>query len=74
MFFFGAVEQVDEDTSVPVPDRLFNELELLVAATNAGLLPPGLVNPNHPRFGPIPAEPHDVHHQGEPAAHQQRTR
>ena len=37
--------------AIPVPDRLFNEQELLVAATNAGLLPPGLVNPDHPRFG-----------------------
>ena len=34
MFFFGAVEYVNEDTSIPVPDRQFNELELLVAATS----------------------------------------
>ena len=55
-FFFGAVEQVYEDTSQTVPDRQFTELERLVAATNAGLIPKGLVNPNHGRFGPIPGE------------------
>ena len=54
MFFFGAFEFVNEDTSIPVPDRQFDELELLVSATTAGLIPPGLVNPNHPRAGPIP--------------------
>ncbi len=54
MFFFGAFEFVNEDTSIPVPDRQFNELELLVAATRAGQLPAGLVNPNHPRAGEIP--------------------
>ena len=54
MFFFGAFEYVNEDTSIPVPDRQFNELELLVSATNTGLVPPGLVNPNHPRAGAIP--------------------
>jgi Carboxypeptidase regulatory-like domain len=54
MFFFGALEYVNEDTSIPVPDRQFNELELLVAATAAGKVPPGLVHPNHPRAGAIP--------------------
>ena len=54
MFFFGALEYVNEDTSIPVPDRQFDELELLVAATAAGKMPPGLVNPNHPRAGAIP--------------------
>src|SRR5262245_28792018 len=29
MFFFGAFEYVNEDTSIPVPDRQFDELELL---------------------------------------------
>ena len=41
MFFFGAFEFVNQDTSVPVPDRQFNELELLVAATR----PPGRCRP-----------------------------
>jgi hypothetical protein len=54
MFFFGAFEFVNQDTSVPVPDRQFNELELLVNATRAGQIPAGLVNPNHPRFGETP--------------------
>ncbi len=54
LFFFGAAEQVYEDTSVPVPDNLFSQHELLVAATAAGRVPTGLVNPNHPRAGAIP--------------------
>jgi len=54
MFFFGAFEFVNQQTSVPVPDRQFNELELLVGATAAGRLPAGLVNPKHPRFGETP--------------------
>ncbi len=54
MFFFGAFEFVNQNTSVPVPDRQFNELELLVSATRAGLIPAGLVNPDHPRYGETP--------------------
>jgi hypothetical protein len=54
MFFFGAFEFVNQNTSVPVPDRQFNELELLASATRAGQVPAGLVNPNHPRFGETP--------------------
>jgi len=46
MFFFGALEQVKENTSIPVPDDLYNQLQLLV--------PLGLANPNHPHAGPIP--------------------
>ena len=38
-FFFGALEKVKEDLSVPVPANLFKETELLVGATKAGLLP-----------------------------------
>src|SRR5258705_1369490 len=53
-FFFGALEKVREDLSVPVPANLFKETELLVGATKAGLLPAGLVNPNHPTAGPRP--------------------
>jgi len=56
MFFFGAIEQIFEDTSEPVPVRQYDELERLVIATKAGLLQPGLVNPNHPHAGPIPGE------------------
>jgi len=55
VFFFGAGEQVLEDTSLPVPDNLFNQQELLVDAMNAGLIPSGFVNPKHPRAGPRPA-------------------
>ena len=54
-FFFGAVEQILEDTSIPVPDSNFSQLDVLVNAANAGLIPKGLVNPSHPRFGPIPS-------------------
>jgi hypothetical protein len=54
VFFFGAIEQVLEDESVPVPENLFQQKQLLVEATAAGLLPPGLVNPNHPQAGPRP--------------------
>ena len=54
MFFFGAVEYVNEDTSLPVPTMQFDQLELLVAATAAGKIPAGLVNPNHPRSGATP--------------------
>ena len=54
MFYFGAIEQQVEDTGRPVPDNAFNQLEHLVQATNAGNLPPGLVNPEHPRFAPQP--------------------
>ena len=55
MFFFGAFEHVNENAYIPVPDQLFNELELLVAATAAGKIPPGLVYPNHPHASPIPS-------------------
>jgi hypothetical protein len=54
MFFFGAVEKVGEDTSLPVPANLFSQLDLLVNATKAGQLAPGLVNPSHPTFAPNP--------------------
>jgi hypothetical protein len=46
MFFFGALEQVKENTAIPVPDDLYNQLQLLV--------PLGLAYPNHPHAGPIP--------------------
>ena len=55
MFFFGAFEYVNEDTSIPVPNQQFGLFELLVDATNRGLIPAGLVNPNHPRSGPTPS-------------------
>ena len=54
MFFFGAYENVAEDNSVPVPDALYREKQLLVDAMNAGRIPRGLVNPDHPKAGPIP--------------------
>jgi hypothetical protein len=54
-FFFGAGEQVLEDTTTPVPDNLFNQKQLLVDAMNAGSIPRGFVNPNHPRAGARPA-------------------
>ena len=54
VFFFGAYEDIGEDNSIPVPDNLFAQKELLVGAMNAGLIPKGLVNPAHPHAGPIP--------------------
>ncbi|MGH9254304.1 MAG: carboxypeptidase regulatory-like domain-containing protein, partial [Vicinamibacterales bacterium] len=54
MFFFGALEQAIEDLNRFVPERQYNELAVLVRATSAGQLPPGLVNPDHPRIGSQP--------------------
>ena len=54
MFFFGAIEQQREDIGTVVPANLYNELEFLVRATAAGQLPPGFVNPDHPRIGEQP--------------------
>jgi carboxypeptidase family protein len=54
MFFFGALEQGIEDLNRFVPEQLYNELDVVVRATNAGQLPPGLVNPDHPRIGSQP--------------------
>ena len=54
MFFFGAIEQQLEDVGRFVPENLYNELEVLVRATDAGQLPPGFVNPDHPRIGEQP--------------------
>jgi hypothetical protein len=53
-FFFGAIEQWLEDTGQLVPDNQYNELEALAAGTRAGQIPAGLVNLDHPRFGPQP--------------------
>jgi Carboxypeptidase regulatory-like domain len=46
MFFFGALEQVQDNTAVPVPDELYSQLQLLV--------PLGLAYPKHPHAGPTP--------------------
>lgn len=46
IFFFGAVEQANQDTFVPVVNRLYDEKQLLV--------PLGLANPDHPRMGATP--------------------
>ena len=54
MFFFGAYEDVAEDNSIPVPAALYSQKQLLVNAMNAGTIPRGLVNPEHPTAGPIP--------------------
>jgi len=54
MFFFGALEQGLEDLNKFVPEQQFNELDVLVRATSAGQLPPGFVNPDHPRIGSQP--------------------
>src|SRR5688572_2297971 len=54
MFFFGAYEDVAEDNSIPVPASLYQQKQLLVDAMNAGRIPRGLVNPDHPTAGPIP--------------------
>ena len=53
-FFFGAFEQMLEDTGQPVPENVFNELDALVRADQSGQIPAGLVNANHPRFGEQP--------------------
>jgi hypothetical protein len=55
IFFFGSVERINEDTSLPIPSRQFGEIERLVTAQAAGLLPAGLVNPKHPIAGPTPS-------------------
>ena len=54
MFFFGAIEQALEDLNRFVPEQQYNQLDVLVRATSAGQLPPGLVNPDHPRIGAQP--------------------
>jgi hypothetical protein len=58
MFFFGAIEKVDEDTSLPVPNSsptdVYGQLNVLVNAMKAGQIPSGYVNPNHPLFAPTP--------------------
>jgi hypothetical protein len=54
-FFFGAVERIREDPQVIVPVTLFAEQELLVQAMNAGRIPKGFVNPNHPTSVKQPA-------------------
>ncbi len=53
-FFFGAVEQQLEDSGRVVPQNAYDQLELLVRAMNAGQVPKGWVNPNHPTFAPQP--------------------
>src|ERR1044071_3826637 len=54
VFFFGAVEQMREDTALPVPDAQYNPLELLANAARAGLISRDLVFQDHPRFGQTP--------------------
>src|SRR4029077_1530233 len=50
LFFFGAIERQKQDTGIPVPDVLFNQLQYLVQGMNAGQIPAGLVYANHPHF------------------------
>ena len=54
IFFFGAIEQQKEDVGRFVPENLFNELEVLVRAMDAGQVPQGYVNRDHPRIGRQP--------------------
>jgi hypothetical protein len=54
VFFFGAVEQMREDTALPVPDNQYNQLEVLANAARAGLISRDLINLDHPHFGPVP--------------------
>jgi Carboxypeptidase regulatory-like domain/TonB dependent receptor len=54
VFFFGAVEQMREETAVPVPDAQYNQLEFLANAARAGLISKDLIFMEHPRFGPVP--------------------
>jgi len=49
MFFFGAVEQQQEHQGIFVPQALYAQLDALVPQLAAGKLPPGSINPNHPR-------------------------
>jgi hypothetical protein len=54
VFFFAAVEQMREETALPVPDAQYNQLEALAIAARSGLISKDLVFLEHPRFGPIP--------------------
>jgi hypothetical protein len=48
MFFFGAIEQQSQTVGTFVPTTLYNQIQALVPQLQAGNLPPGTVNPNHP--------------------------
>ena len=54
LFYFGAIEQQNEEVGRFVPASQYNELAVLVRAMNAGQVPKGYVNPDHPRIGEQP--------------------
>jgi Carboxypeptidase regulatory-like domain/TonB dependent receptor len=49
MFFFGAIEQQQQHQGIFIPQDLYAQLDALVPFLAAGKLPPGSINPNHPR-------------------------
>lgn len=55
IFFFGAVEQMNEDSGIAVPDNVLNQQNILRTAQAAGRIPSWSVNPNPIRFIPRPA-------------------
>jgi hypothetical protein len=67
-FFFGALEKVREDLSVPVPENLFRE-DGAARRCHAGRTVAGRARqPGPPVGGAAPVEPLDVHAQGQRAA------
>jgi hypothetical protein len=56
MFYFGAVENQVEELGRFVPAAQYDQLAVLVQAMNAGQVPQGFVNPNHPRTGEQPGK------------------
>src|SRR5688572_12638052 len=54
MFYFGAIEQQSEEVGRFVPASQYDQLAVLVRAMNAGQIPRGWVNPEHPRIGEQP--------------------
>jgi hypothetical protein len=56
MFYFGALENQVEERGRFVPEAQYSQLAVLVQAMNAGQVPKGWVNPNHPRTGEQPGK------------------
>ena len=56
LFYFGALENQVEDLGRFVPAAQYNQLAVLVQAMNAGQIPRGWVNPNHPRTNTQPGK------------------
>ena len=71
MFFFGAVEQIFEDSQEPVPDNLFNEFERLVVRHQRRAAGAGTREPEPSAFRPDRGRAHVVERQDQRPAHQQ---